>query len=99
MPLEPSETYVRKLRTAEDLAARLQKAEWQSRGNREKLEGIVKESLDFVRSHDLTARYRRLAALEKANQQLDGMRQLGERDTNQRLDVIFYQLRTARTGR
>lgn len=99
MAHEPPEEYLRKLRIAEDLAYRLQKPEWQTRNNREKLESLIKESLCTVRARDMLARRRRMEALEKAQERVDSVRVLGSRDTNQTLDGIFYLLRTARQGR
>jgi CHAT domain-containing protein len=99
MQSEPTEEFIRKLRMAEDLAYRLQKPDWRTRANRDKLEALIKEAVDSVRRSNVFARLKRLDALEKAQSEVEYIHDLGSRDSKQRLDSIFYLVRTARQGR
>ncbi len=84
---------------SEDLAQRLQKRDWQTRGNRDKLEALINEMLDYVRRSTPYNRLRRIDAVEKARDEVEQIHDLSSRETRQRLEIIFYQLRLARQGR
>ena len=99
MQSEPTEEFTRKLRIAEDLAYRLQKPDWRTRANRDKLEALLKQGADHVRRSSFHARLKRLESLEKAQSEMEHIHDLGSRDAMQRLDSIFYLVRTARQGR
>jgi hypothetical protein len=99
MQSEPTEEFTRKLRIAEDLAYRLQKPDWRTRANRDKLESLIKEAVDNVRRSNVFVRLKRLEALEKAHTEIEYIHDLGSRDSKQRLESIFYLVRTARQGR
>ncbi len=73
--------------------------DWQTRANRDKLEALIKEQLEFLRRSHLYNRLRRIEALEKAREEVEPIHDLGSPATRQRLEVIFYQLRLARQGR
>ncbi|CAN5777119.1 hypothetical protein BH23GEM7_BH23GEM7_37410 [soil metagenome] len=96
---EPPEDFTRKLRAAEDLAARLQKPDWATQANLNKLRDYTREALDFVRSQRLTFKRKRQAALEVVEQHLDRIHDLGTLDARWRLESVFFALRVARTGR
>ncbi len=95
----PTEEFIRKMRSAEDLAQRLQKRDWQTHSNRDKLEALIKEMLDYVRRSHLYNRLRRIDALEKARDEIEKVHDLASQTTRQRLEDIFYLLRLARQGR
>lgn len=99
MLTESSEEFIHKLKIGEDLAYRLQKPEWQARANREKLESLIKEALDYVRRTALMNKLKRLDLLVKAQAELEQIHDPGTRDSKQRLEAIFYLLRCARQGR
>ncbi len=95
----PTEEFVRKMRSAEDLAQRLQKRDWQTRANRDKLEALINEMLEYVRRSNLYNRLRRIDAMEKARDEIEKVHDLSGQATRQRLEEIFYLLRLARQGR
>ncbi len=95
----PTDEFVRKMRSAEDPVYRLQKRDWQTRANRDKLEALINEMLEYVRRSHLFNRLRRLDALEKARDEIEKVHDLGSQATRQRLEEIFYLLRLARQGR
>lgn len=95
----PTEEFIRKMRSEEDLAQRLQKRDWQTRANRDKLEALIHEMLEYVRRSNLYNRLRRLDALEKARDEIEKVHDLGSQATRQRLEDIFYLLRLAWQGR
>jgi hypothetical protein len=99
MSTEPSDLFTKKLRMAEDLAARLQKDDYKTRGNRDKLGCLLKESADYVRSNDVTMRLKRRDALEKAMLLLDKLRSIHGSEADRTFDTVVVCARVARTGR
>ena len=99
MPNEPTDVFVKKLRMAEDLAQRLRKDDYKTRGNRDKLDCLLKESVDYVRAHDVTMRLKRRDALEKAVGLLDRLRTLHGGEADRTFDTVCVCARVARTGK
>lgn len=99
MPNEPSAVYLTKLRMAEDLAARLQRQDYKTRGNYDKLNALLKEGLDYVRANDVTLRLRRADALEKSCSLLDRVNSVWSSDADHIFAKVHDCARVARTGR
>jgi hypothetical protein len=99
MSTEPPDVFLKKLRMVEDLAARLQKPDYKTRGNRDKLESLLKEALDFLRGHDCTMRLKRRDAVDKALLILDKVRSLQGSEADRIFDTIHVCARVARTGK
>jgi len=99
MPNEPSQLYLSKLRMAEDLAARLQRDDYKTRGNYDKLNSLIKEGLDYVRSNDVTARMKRADALEKSASLMDRVKSVWSSDADYLFQKVHDCARVARTGR
>ena len=93
------EFITRKLRSGEDIAVRMQKPEWFTRGNREMLDGIIKEASNYLRGRQITAGLQRLDALETAEGALATVRMATAPGTRTQLERVFVCLRAARTGR
>ena len=93
------EFIARKLRSGEDIAVRMQKPEWFTRGNRDMLDGIIKEAANYLRGREVPARLQRLDALEAAEGALGAVRGVSAPGTRHHLDTIFVCLRAVRTGR
>ncbi len=87
------------MRSADDWVQRLQKWDWQTRANRDKLEALITEMVDYVRRSHLYNRLRRIDALQKARDEIEKVHDLSSQATRQRLEEIFYLLRLARQGR
>jgi hypothetical protein len=99
MATEPGDVFVKKLRIAEDLAARLQKDDYKTRGNKDKLGSLLKESADYVRAHDVTMRLKRRDALEKALGLLERLRTIHGSEADRVFDTVHVCARVARTGK
>jgi len=93
------EFIARKLRSGEDIAVRMQKPEWFTRGNRELLDGIIKEAVNYLRGRAVTAGLQRLDALATAEGALASVRLATSPGTRTQLETVFICLRAARTGR
>ena len=96
---EIPEFIARKLRSGEDIAIRMQKPEWFTRGNRDMLDGIIKEAVNYLRGREVPARLQRLDALETAGGALCSVRTVSSPGTRTQLETVFVCLRAARTGR
>jgi hypothetical protein len=99
MSTEPTDVYLKKMRMVEDLAARLQKEDYKTRGNRDKLDCLLKEGLDYIRAHDVTMRLKRRDALEKALGLLDRLRSIHGSEADRVFDTVLICARVARTGK
>jgi hypothetical protein len=99
MSTEPSDVFLKKLRIAEDLAARMQKDDYKTRGNRDKLDCLLKEGIDYVRVHDVTMRLKRRDALDKALHLLEKLRSIHGSEADRTFDTVLLCARVARTGR
>jgi len=93
------EFIVRKLRSGEDIAVRMQKPEWFTRGNRDMLDGIIKEAIHYIRGRECPGRLQRLDALESAETSLSAVRGPTAPGSRHHLETVFVCLRAARTGR
>jgi hypothetical protein len=99
MSTEPADTYLKKLRIAEDISALLQKDDYKTKGNHDKLGCLLKESLDYLRGHDVTMKLKRRDALEKALGLLDRLRSIHGAEANRTFDSVQICARIARTGK
>ena len=88
-----------KLRIGEDLAARMQKAEWFTRGNREQLEGVIKEVSNFLRTRECTVRHQRVAAIDAAEATVTSIRRPTALENRRLLETVYLCLRAVRLGR